>query len=293
MTERLTDHSGLRRQLTRSIARTIPALALLLHASNGLAQPAPSTGGEDTALAPGTPTTLSLPAGARVEVFAGNGYVLLKKATGTDVVVSVAKAKLAADVPVTLLKTPEGITICTVYPSTDAKKPHACVPGGKARIYAGNPTKLPTIGVTVELPDGVGATADIGAGEVRSLSITGTVVLSSDRGTITVMDGGTGDIAAGVGLLGNIQAGLVANGTRRRKVDLRSPGSGRVRVVMPKDLSVWYNISTQIAPRIDRAFSIEPKKGLMTGSTSPLAAEVNLTVDTGIAGEFVLQQSVR
>ena len=73
------------------------------------------------------------------------------------------KSKLAADVPVTMLKTPEGITICTVYPAQEAKKPHECVPGGKD-VYEGNPQKLPDIGVTVELPDGMAAAASIGVG---------------------------------------------------------------------------------------------------------------------------------
>ena len=240
----------------------------------------------------GQPTTVPLPSGARVEVYGGSGYILLKKATTADVVVAVVKSKLAADVPVTMLKTPEGITICTVYPAQDAKKPHECVPGGKGRLYEGNPQKLPDIGITVELPDGMAATASIGAGEVRSNSVTGDVSLYSDRGTVTVNDGGVGHIRANVGLLGNIQASL-ARGGRRRDVRLNSPGSGRVRVVMPRDLSVRYSIATQLAPRIDPAFGITAKKGPLVGSTSPLATEVDLTVDTGIAGEFVLQQSAR
>jgi hypothetical protein len=66
-----------------------------------------------------------------------------------------------------------------------------------------------------------------------------------------------------------------------------------VRVVMPRDLSVRYSIATQLTPRIDPAFGITAKKGFLVGSTSPLATEVDLTVDTGIAGEFVLQQSAR
>ena len=142
----------------------------------------------------GQPTTVPLPSGARVEVYGGSGYILLKKATTADVVVSVVKSKLAADVPVTMLKTPEGITICTVYPAQDAKKPHECVPGGKGRLYEGNPQKLPDIGITVELPDGMAAAASIGAGEVRSNSVTGDVSLFSDRGTVTVNDGGVGHI---------------------------------------------------------------------------------------------------
>ena len=240
----------------------------------------------------GEPVTVELPSGARVDVFGGSGYILLKKAAGSQVTVSVVKSKLAADFPVTMLKTSEGITICAVYPSEDPKKPHECLPGGKGRLYAGNPTKLPDIGITVELPDGIAASASLGAGELRSTAVTGDVTLYSDRGTITVTDGGVGNIRALVGLLGNIQAGL-AHGKQRREVQLNSPGSGRVRVVMPADLSVRYSVSTQRPPRVDPAFGIKATTGPLFGSTSPLATEVVLTVDTGIAGEFVLQRSAR
>jgi hypothetical protein len=266
--------------------RTAGALALL-----ALVVPDRTSRAQTSEVRVGEPATVSLPAGARVEVYAGSGYVLLKKAAGTDVVVSVVKSKLAADMPVTMLKTPEGITICALYPAEDPKKPHTCVPGGKGRLYDGNPQKLPDIGITVELPDGMAASASIGAGEVRSNSVTGDVTLYSDRGTVTATDGGVGHIRASVGLLGNIQVGLARNGKQRRDVRLNSPGSGRVRVVMPRDLSVRYNISTQRAPRIDPVFGIAAKNGLITGSTSPLATEVDLIVDTGIAGEFVLQPS--
>jgi hypothetical protein len=240
----------------------------------------------------GQPSTVTLPVGARVEVSGGSGYILLKKATGPNVVISVVKSKLAADVPVTMMKTPEGLTICAVYPAGDPKKPHECLPGGKGRIYAGNPEKLPDIGITVELPESVAASASLGAGEVRSTAVTGDVQLYSDRGTITVTDGGSGNIRANVGLLGNIVAGLNRGG-RKREVRLNSPGSGRVRVVMPKDLSVRYSISTQRPPRIDPAFGITAKSGPLFGSTSPSESEVVLTVDTGIAGEFVLQRSAK
>jgi hypothetical protein len=240
----------------------------------------------------GEPATVELPSGARVAVYGGSGHILFKKAAGSQVVISVVKSKLAADVPVTMLKTPEGITICAVYPSNDPKKPHACEPGGKGRIYAGNPTKLPEIGINVELPDGVAGAASMGAGEVRSTAVTGDVTLYSDRGTVTVTDGGVGNISATVGLLGNIQAGLT-QGTQRRAVRLMSPGMGRVRVVMPTNLSVHYSVSTQMPPRIDPAFGIKSAKGPLYGSTSPLATEIDLTVDTGITGEFVLQRPAR
>jgi len=252
----------------------------------------PSSTAQTSEIRVGEPATVELPSGARVEVYGGSGHILLKKAAGANVVISVVKSKLAADVPVTMLKTPDGITICAVYPTEDPKKPHACVPGGKGRLYAGNPQKLPEIGINVELPDGMAATASMGAGEVRSTAVTGDVTLYSDRGTVTATDGGVGDIRALVGLLGNIQVGLT-QGKQRREVRLTSPGSGRVRVVMPRDLSVRYSVSTQMPPRIDPAFGIKATKGPLIGSTSPLATEIDLTVDTGIAGEFVLQRSPR
>lgn len=269
------------------ILRTVAVLALF-----AVALPDRSSRAQTSEVRVGEPATIPLPGSARVEVYGGSGHILLKKAASDHVVVSVVKSKLAADVPVTVVKTAEGLTICAVYPAHDQKKPHECVPGGKGRLYAGNPQKLPEIGITVELPDGMAASASIGAGEVRSTAVTGDVTLYSDRGTVTVTDGGVGQIRATVGLLGNIQAGL-ARGKQRREVRLNSPGSGRVRVVMPGDLSVRYTISTQRPPRIDPAFGITAKEGLLTGSTSPLATEVVLTVDTGIAGEFVLQKSAR
>jgi hypothetical protein len=269
------------------VLRTIAVLALL-----ALVVPDRFSGAQTTEIQVGQPATVPLPSGARVDVYGGSGYILLKKATTAQVVIAVVKSTLAADVPVTMLKTPEGITICAVYPAQDAKKPHECAPGGKGRLYDGNPQKLPDIGITVELPDGMAAGASIGAGEVRSNAVTGDVLLYSDRGTVTIHDGGVGHIRASVGMLGNIQAGLAA-GKKRREVHLSSPGSGRVRVIMPKDLSVRYSIATQLPPRIDPAFGITAKKGPLVGSTSPLATEVELTVDTGIAGEFVLQLPAR
>ena len=268
----------------KRVTAVLGLLVLLAPNRTSLAQPGEVRVGE--------PVTMDLPAGARVDVFGGSGYILLKKAAGSQVTVSVVKSKLAADFPVNILKTPEGIMVCAVYPSEDPKKPHECLPGGKGRLYAGNPTKLPDIGITVELPDGMAASANLGAGEVRSTAVTGDVTLYSDRGTITVTDGGVGNIRALVGLLGNIQAGLT-RGKKQREVRLNSPGSGRVRVVMPADLSVRYSVSTQRPPRIDPAFGIKATQGPLFGSTSPLASEVVLTVDTGIAGEFVLQRSAR
>ena len=150
--------------------RDIAILALL-----ALVLPGHTAVAQTSEIRVGEPVTVELPGSARVEIYGGSGHILLKRAAGSQVVVSVVKSKLAADFPVTMLKTPEGITICAVYPSDDPKKPHACLPGGKGRLYAGNPQKLPEIGINVELPDGMAASASMGAGEVRSTAITGDV----------------------------------------------------------------------------------------------------------------------
>ena len=270
------------------VVRTAAALAML-----ALVIPNRPASAQATEIRIKEPVTVPLPSGARVEVYGGSGYILLKKATGADVVVSVVKSKLAETAPVLMLKTTEGITICAVYPTTDPKKPHECLPGGKGRIYSGNPEKLPDIGIIVEMPDGMAATASMGAGEVRSTSVTGDVKLYSDRGKVSVTDGGAGSIRADVGLLGNIQV-ILARGQRAREVRLNSPGMGMVRVIMPKELTVKYRVSTQRPPRIDPAMGITAKKGLLlAGSIGGLATEVDLIVDTGITGEFVFQYAVR
>ncbi|HUR20404.1 MAG TPA: hypothetical protein VMZ90_06305 [Vicinamibacterales bacterium] len=266
--------------------RTAAVLALL-----AVVLPARPARAQATEIRVKEPVTLPLPSGARVEVYGGSGHILLKKASGPDVVVTVVKSQLAADMPVMMLKTPEGITICAVYPSKDPKKPHECVPGGKGRLYEGNPEKLPDIGINVELPEGMAATASMGAGEVRADAVTGDVVLYNDRGTVRVNDGGVGRVQANVGMLGNILA-VLANGKKRRELRLNSPGMGRVRVITPKDLSVRYRVSTQVAPLIDPAMDIKPKTGLLFGSTSLGEAEVDLVVDTGITGQFVFQYAL-
>lgn len=272
-------------------ARVLPTAALC--ALLALALPDRWSAAQETSeIRVGQPTTVTVPSGTRVDVYGGNGYILLKKGTSAHVVVSTVKSKLAADVPVTMVKTPEAIVVCAIYPASNPKKPHECVAGGRARVYDGNPQKLPEIGITVELPEGMAAAASIGAGEVRATAVAGEAVLYSDRGTVRVNDGGVGDIRASVGMLGTIEA-VLTHGSRRREVRLNSPGSGRVRVVMPRDLSVRYVIATQLPPRIDPAFGITGRKGSLVGSTSSQATEVDLNVDTGIAGEFVLQRPAR
>src|SRR5688572_28671177 len=110
------------------VVRTAAALALL-----ALVMPDRPASAQTTELRVKEPITVPLPSGARLEVYGGSGYILLQKATGADVVVSVVKSMLAETAPVMMLKTTDGIPICAVYPSTDPKKPHECVPGGKGR----------------------------------------------------------------------------------------------------------------------------------------------------------------
>ena len=116
-----SDHKHNAAVFLRTIA-VFGVLALVLPDRRSMAQTSEIRVGE--------PATVELPSGARVEVYGGSGHILLKKASGPHVVVSVVKSKLAADFPVTMIKTPEGVTICAVYLSEDPKKSHACVPGG-------------------------------------------------------------------------------------------------------------------------------------------------------------------
>jgi hypothetical protein len=95
-------------------------------------------------------------------------------------------------------------------------------------------------------------------------------------------------------LLGNIDAVIsAAGGAQPRRVRLEAIGNGQVRVALPTALRVRYSITSQAKPTIDPAFTLEKALGpLLTGRWGPPGqSEVDLTVDTGIAGRFVLRRS--
>ena len=262
----------------------VVACVLLFHVANALAQPAELPVGTQS---------LPIAKGALVELFGGSGYMILKKAAGDQATITIAKAPLAADVRVMMVPQPEGVTICTVYPSKDPKKPHDCLPGGQARMFQGKAKSLPDVGITLALPAGVAVRASLAAGDVKADGVEGDLDLYAGDGDITVIDRRTANAKAQVGMGGNISYRIVGEGRLGRVVDLHTPLSGQVVVTVPPRVPVFYSILTQGVPVLDKSFGIDPVKGPRIGHIGSGATEVRLTVNTGIAGRFVLRPPPR
>ena len=176
-----------------------------------------------------TGTKISLAAGATLELRAVNGEASFLKAPGDQVVVEFARAA-PADVKVVTLTTPSGVIICTVYASSDPKKPTECSADGKGRLAAGKVKDQSRVQFRIRVPPGVHVKATIDQGDLKCIGITGNLQFYSNNGYVLVHDaGGPGTIDAGVGLLGNVDAVIAKeqNGPGLRRVRLRTIGSGR------------------------------------------------------------------
>ena len=249
--------------------------------------------GQSTATEIATGANIPVAIGATLELRAVNGEASFIKAPGDQVVVEFARA-VPADVKVVTLTTPGGVTVCTVYASSDPKKPTECLADGKGRLASGKPKDQSRVQFRIRVPEGVHVKATIDQGDLKCMGITGNLQFYSNNGYVLVHDaGGPGTIDAGVGLLGNVDAVIskVQNGPGLRGVRLRTIGSGRVRVAMPTTIGASYTIATQTTAAIDPAFGVEKvAPPVLIGHVGPAGdSHVRLDVDTGIAGQFVMQ----
>jgi hypothetical protein len=198
-----------------------------------------------------------------------------------------------AGVEVVALKSAEGVTVCTVYPSSDPAKPTECLAGGKGRLVVGKAKDQSRVRFRIGVPAGVHVKATIEQGNLGSMGITGNLRLYASNGDLLVHDGGgPGTIHASVGLLGNIDAAIskAQHGPALRRVRLEAAGNGRVRVAMPTGLSASYMVATQRPAVIDKAFGVT--KGappVLNGHLGPSGeSQIRLDVETGIAGQFMM-----
>jgi len=240
-----------------------------------------------------TGTSVPLAPGMTVQLFAVNGEASFLKAPGDQVLIEFART-VPADIKVFMVKTTTGLTVCSVYPSTDPKKPTGCGAGGTGQLANGKVKDLSSIKFRIRVPDGVHVSAFIQHGDLKSMDIAGNLDFYSPSGDLLIYDGGgRGTIHATIGMVGNIDVAIAKaqKGPLRRDVQLRAPGSGRVRVVLPTTVSVSYRVGTQRPAVIDPIFAVKKvAPPILIGQVGPLGESVvHLDVDTGIAAQFVMQ----
>ena len=205
-----------------------------------------------------SPAKLTLARNSSLEIKGVNGEIRVSRAAGEQVIVSVARDAGKVEPQLTMVTHDRGATICTVYPSSNPKSPNECLPGNNGRLAQGNPNGFPSVRFQVEIPDGVHFVGDLTLGNIRTEAATGNLQLKTARGDISIVDGGSAAIQAGVGLLGNIDAVISpAGGGQPRRVRLDAIGNGQIRVALPTPLRVSYSIASQTRPTIDPAFKME------------------------------------
>ena len=119
-----------------------------------------------------TGTNLSVAAGATLELQAVHGEATFLSAPGDQVVVEYAR-DVPADVKIVTLTTPDGVTVCAVYASSDPKVSTECLPGGKGRLAAGKVKDQSRVRFRIRVPAGVHVTATIDQGDLKSSGIVG------------------------------------------------------------------------------------------------------------------------
>jgi hypothetical protein len=239
-----------------------------------------------------TGTNIPVAAGTTLELQAVNGEASFLSGSGDQVVVEYAR-DVPDDVKIVMLTTPDGVTVCTMYASSNPKTPTECLPGGKGRLAAGKAKDHSRVRFRIRVPPGVHVTATIGEGDLKSSGIVGNLRFYSNNGYVLVHDGGgPGTIDVGTGLLGNVDAVIAKTqkGPVLRQVRLKTAGSGRVRVAMPTTVSASYSIATQRPAVIDKVFGVENVSApSLVGHLGPGGdSDLRLEVDTGIAGQFIL-----
>lgn len=230
--------------------------------------------------------------GKTIEFRAVNGEASFLPALDAQAVIEYAR-DVPADVKIVTLTTPEGVTVCTVYASSNPKTPTECLPNGKGRLAAGKVNDQSRVRFRIRVPAGVHVSATINQGDLKAMGIVGNLRLYSNNGYVLVHDGGgPGTIQAGTGLLGDVDAVIAnaQNGPTARDIRLATIGSGRVRVAMPTTISASYKIATNAAAEFARIFHVEKvAPPVLIGSVGPPgASRIRLDVDTGIAGRFIM-----
>jgi hypothetical protein len=122
-------------------------------------------GAAQTAVEIATGAKFDVAPGGTVEFRGVNGEATFVGAPGTQVVVFYAR-DVPADVKIVTFSTPAGLTVCTVYVSTDPKKPTECLPGGKGRLAAGRIRDQSRVRFRIQVPRGVHVRAGIDQGDL-------------------------------------------------------------------------------------------------------------------------------
>ena len=131
--------------------------------------------------------------GRAIEIKGVNGDIRAEP-SGSNEVEVVAVKRASRDNPdsvrIDVVPHAGGVTICAVYPTTDARKPNECLPGDEGRMNVQNNDV--TVRFTVRVPAGVTLIGKTVNGQIDALRLNGDVVLTTVNGSVSFSTTGGG-----------------------------------------------------------------------------------------------------
>lgn len=169
--------------------------------------------------------------GTRIEIRNVNGDVRARP--GSDGLVRVQAVKLGADddpsdVRIEVLKTPQGVTVCAVYPDVPGRPPNRCLPGPNGQLSSHNTDVEVTF--EIEVPPGCFFIGGTIAGSVEAAGLTGYVRARTLAGDIDIATSGIAEAATNNGNITASIGGIVWDrdlffSTRAGHVTVRVPSN--------------------------------------------------------------------
>ncbi len=193
--------------------------------------------------------------GRTIEIKGVNGSIRATGGSGDQAEVVATRRGRRSDPQSVQIKTFEhegGITICAVYPSTDAGRPNECLPGEKGRMNSKNNDVSVEFVVTV--PAGVRVRARTVNGAVEATGLSADTDVETVNGSITVQTSG---VARAETVNGSV-------GARMGRADWASDLSiktvnGSIDVTLPPSASTTVDAET-VNGRIESDFAVDGMK---------------------------------
>jgi hypothetical protein len=181
----------------------------------------------------------TIPQGGAIEIKGVNGDISATAAAGGEVEVSAVMRGRRSDpseVRLDIVQHGDGITICAVYPSADAR-PNECQPGEGGRMNVRDNDV--TVAFTVRVPSGVRFIGRNVNGGVRAEALAGPVSARTVNGDVTFSTTSFGDAST---VNGSIE-GVMGSTQWTEPLKFRSV-NGSISLSLPPDASTDLNVST-------------------------------------------------
>ena len=242
-------------------------------------------------LGTGAPVALDLASGSKLEVKGVRGEIQIVRGEGPQTIVTIEPAEGGDQPKLQMLRLAEGVTICTVYPSPNPKKPNECLPGKQGRMLQGKPKTWPAVKFTVELPDGVDFMGNIEEGAIVARAGKNNLDLKSMLGNITISDGGSQVIQANVAWEGTIKAEISPASLlpEVRTIKLETM-SGTVDVTIPSTIPIRYTVTADKPVRSDMKLE-DPLHNMRHGALGPEGPPaLRLILDGSTLGTLIIRK---